>query len=754
MLLTALSLKRYACALCLCLCALCAAARGQQPAPNGQTDEVVRVSTTLFQTDVTVLDKQGRFVENLQREQFELRIDGKAQPITFFERVKAGAANEDAQLAAARGSARSTSNTSNTSNTTETEKVVPLDRGRVVLFYLDDLHLSNESVQRVRLLLRHFIDEELGQNDEAWIMAASGQIGFLQQLTGDKAVLRAAVERLQARPNMARDYDTPPMSEQQALGVERFNQDIIDFFVNAILADNPRLPREVATEYVHKRAQALLEQTAHITSNTLQTLNNLLITSRQIEGRKLLFFISDGFLIDDQTTSVTAGLRRITDTAARTGVVIYSIDARGLTSGAEDATTRSRIDLTNRLNREGSSEIVASQQPLRTLSSDTGGRALLNTNALSAVATTAMKETSLYYLLAWRPEDETQDNKFRRIDVSIVGRPDLVVRVRRGFMEQDEKSAPPRAEAGGARSTETKVSENKLTDEKTAAQAALLQAIQASLPLGGLPTSLFVGYADDPRMGSYVTASMELDSEALSFIPTNGKQMATIDLGGVIYNDQGKSVASFVNQLQVNPPANMEAAHRRGIFYHYQVKLKPGLYQVRVAARDSKSGRTGSAMQWIEIPDFSSRRLMLSSVLIGERTPASSVSVKLDEANKNEINKNETGADNVFFSVSRRFTRNSRLRFLTNIYNAARSADGSQTPDVALQIQILRDNQPVLTTALSKVETRGVQDLARLPYAAEIPLESMPAGRYLLQVVVIDRIAKTSATQHIAFEIA
>jgi hypothetical protein len=248
---------------------------------------------------------------------------------------------------------------------------------------------------------------------------------------------------------------------------------------------------------------------------------------------------------------------------------------------------------------------------------------------------------------------------------------------------------------------------------------------------------------------------MELDSEALSFILANGKQMATIDLGGVIYNDQGKSVASFVNQLQVNPPANMEAAHRRGIFYHYQTKLKPGLYQVRVAARDSKSGRTGSAMQWIEIPDFSSRRLMLSSVLIGERPSASSVSVeKTDEANKSETNKNETGADNVFFSVSRRFTRNSRLRFLTNIYNAARSADGSQTPDVALQIQILRDNQPVLTTALSKVETRGVQDLARLPYAAEIPLESMPAGRYLLQVVVIDRIAKTSATQHIAFEIA
>jgi hypothetical protein len=366
------------------------------------------------------------------------------------------------------------------------------------------------------------------------------------------------------------------------------------------------------------------------------------------------------------------------------------------------------------------------------------------------VATAALKETSFYYLLAWRPEEDAQDNKFRRIDVSIVGRPDLVVRVRRGFIEQIEKTALPRADAV-ARLPENKAIENRSTEDKAPTQTALLQAIQASLPLDGLPTSLFVGYADDPKIGSYVTASMEMDGEALSFIPTDGKLLATVDLGGVIYNDQGKRVASFLNQMRVN-----ESARRHGIVYNYQAKLKPGLYQVRVAARDSKSGRTGSAMQWIEIPDLSSRRLILSSVVIGERTPASvAASVeKQDEANKNKTDKNEAGAENVFFSVSRRFTRNSRLRFLTTIYNAARGTDGSQTPDVALQIQILRDNQPVLTTALSKVETKGVQDLSHLPYAAEIPLEAMPAGRYLLQVVVIDRIAKTSATQHITFEIA
>jgi hypothetical protein len=30
--------------------------------------------------------------------------------------------------------------------------------------------------------------------------------------------------------------------------------------------------------------------------------------------------------------------------------------------------------------------------------------------------------------------------------------------------------------------------------------------------------------------------------------------------------------------------------------------LPPGLYQVRFAVRDRQTGRTGSAMTWIEIP--------------------------------------------------------------------------------------------------------------------------------------------------------
>src|SRR5262245_44232131 len=67
-----------------------------------QSDDVVRVKTELVQTDVTVVDKRGRFVSGLTSNDLELRVDSKVQPLSFFEEVTAGSVDEEKQLAAAR----------------------------------------------------------------------------------------------------------------------------------------------------------------------------------------------------------------------------------------------------------------------------------------------------------------------------------------------------------------------------------------------------------------------------------------------------------------------------------------------------------------------------------------------------------------------------------------------------------------------------------------------------------------------------
>jgi hypothetical protein len=71
------------------------------------------------------------------------------------------------------------------------------------------------------------------------------------------------------------------------------------------------------------------------------------------------------------------------------------------------------------------------------MASDSGGRAFFNNNSLSVAVTTALKETSTYYLLAWRPDNDEQRNaKFRRLEVSVAGRPDLIVRFRAALANQ------------------------------------------------------------------------------------------------------------------------------------------------------------------------------------------------------------------------------------------------------------------------------------------------------------------------------
>src|SRR5215217_2390173 len=111
--------------LCLTVLLLASIAHAQQG------PEVIRTKTELVQTAITVLDKKGHFVEGLQRDQFQLVVDGKPRPVTFFERVAAGSPHE-LELA-------TLGNANNTANTPTAAPRVP---GRTIVFFLDDLHLS------------------------------------------------------------------------------------------------------------------------------------------------------------------------------------------------------------------------------------------------------------------------------------------------------------------------------------------------------------------------------------------------------------------------------------------------------------------------------------------------------------------------------------------------------------------------------------------------------------------------------------
>jgi VWFA-related protein len=720
-----------------------------------QGADVVRVNTALVQTDVMVFDKQGAFVDGLKRDQFVLKINGKPRDVSFFERIVAGSRNEEAQIAAARGGSNAAAGTGG---------AIPLDRGRTVFFFIDDFHLAPGSNKQTRMMLERFVDRQMGQNDEAAITSASGQIGFLQQLTDDRRVLKAAIGRLTSRPYSTGDSQRPAMTEYQAQLIEAQNDDVLTYFVDELIRLE-NLPRNMAASIIQGRAAQIGQQAAYLTNGTLNSLKTVVKNATGLPGRKLVFLISDGFLLDNKNSEPNDRLRQITSAAAAAGVIIYSIDARGLTSGLPDASREMPFDPSGRLVRGTAGELIASQDGLNALAADTGGRAFLNSNDLSLGVARALKETSAYYLLAWRPEDADQNNqRSRRVEVSVNGRPDLVIRFHHGFGD----SSP----AGTA-------SQNRKEGEAGSRPAGelMIEALRAIYPKSDLPVSISLNFLDIDKVGQTLTTSVKISTTSLTLEAQADQQIANMDVGGGVYDDQGKSVSTFNKHLTIRTKSNTpNAPPPDSVFYSHFTTLKPGLYQVRVAAVDAKHGRAGSAVRWIEIPDISAKTLTLSSLIVGERK--TETEIESSSADASDTGKSPDPLRQVYLNIDHHFASSSHLRFLTFVYNASGSSavatptpvipgtpqllnnvPASSTipfdagPDLAVQIQLFRDDEPVITMPLHKIQIDAHSDPRRLPYAAELDLEGLRPGRYVLLVTVIDRVAKASASQKFGFQV-
>lgn len=566
-----------------------------KPSPIQEQEDVIRVNTELVQTDVMVFDKKSRFVDGLKAEQFALKVDNKPQTISFFERVTSGKANEEKNTPGTAGA-----NSSNTSTSTAAL------RDRTVIFFVDDLHLAPASLSRTRDALLAFIDHGMLERDQVAITSSSGQIGFLQQLTDDRIALRTAVARLNYKANPKLDMDNPPMSEYIALKIREGDEQAMQYYVQEMQKQNCwksggsvtcTMSPQAMRATIRERAQQMVTTSAPATDNTLIMLENLMRMAAQLPGRKLVFMISDGFYLSDRKTGSIDRIRRITSAAGRAGVVINTMDARGIISELNDVTNSRPMDAEGLTAGAMIGEVAASQDGLNALAGDTGGRAFRNTNApMAEFVEKVLDETANYYLLAWRPDTEEQKRgKFNHIEASIVGRPDLTVRLRSTYF----KTAPLPILSLKKKSDK---------DPEKAREDDMRLVIDAPVSQHEIPTSLDLTLSQMPEVGTQVTATVQISRDELMFDLSDGKRSSDLDVGGIFYNDKGKPLNSFVARLRIFPvPENASAGRRSQAVYAFHAWLSPGLYQVRVGVRDIKSGRIGSAMQWIEIPKVSIR---------------------------------------------------------------------------------------------------------------------------------------------------
>lgn len=238
---------------------------------------------------------------------------------------------------------------------------------------------------------------------------------------------------------------------------------------------------------------------------------------------------------------------------------------------------------------------------------------------------------------------------------------------------------------------------------------------------------LSLGYLDKEQEGLVLAASAQIERSALTSAEAQRNQDGELHVLGTVIDDSGNILSSL--KQKVNIPASQAANAETMVVTLQFPKLAPGLRQVRIAAQDSQSGRIGSTTQWIEIPNLSQAGLTLSSIFLSEAIATGSskdASIKPDA----------------------RFTKRSRLRFQTYVYNVATSDSGS---NVVMQVELRHNGQMMMQTPASPVPTDGVKDLTRIPVVGEFPLENFPIGQYELKIVVTDQATKKSTSQRVTF---
>lgn len=715
-----MSIRRIELATCLAIVVTAVASAGyaQQTAPTAPQDstEIIRIKTELVQAEVMVLDRQGRFVEGMPADQFQVIVNGERRPLSFFEEVVAGSSRESAQIAAARRSTKDQPD----------HQTPSLGRGRLIFFFLDDIHLSPASAARARTALQKFVDDGMNPNDQVAIVSTSGQIGFLQQLSDQPAVLRAAIARLASKPSG--DVYTGKTQISAYLASQVFDYGNRELF--AALLESTKVEQQMgpgsrhgdhglaasytAVPHLRNRLRQINDEARMTTEITLAALESLIDSSSELPGRKTVFFLSDGFTVNERKAGALQLLQRITRKAAASGVVVYTMDARGTTfnlGSSVDASSNDYWDASSRRAGLARGEIIATREPLNLIARQTGGRAIFDSNSIDDAIRQTVSETSKYYLIAWRPQSALELGGKSQARISISNRADLTVRWRSNYSAPDERATA---------SNTKNLSQND--DLRT--------TVEAAYPKKLLPLSLSAGYVSSSN-GELIKISMQIERQFLDL--NRPEQPETqVDVLGLVIDDRGE--ASSFKQLvtaKTKPHSGVQA-----VTWHQQLPMTPGLYQIRVAVRERSSGLMGSARQWIEIPETASR-LALSSLFVGERK----------QSDESETTK-PSGPTPITLDVDRRFIRSSILRFQTYVYNAA--VAGGQA-EVWIQASVLSNRRQVLSSAPAKVPSNG--DARQLAYWSEIPLQSLSPGQYVLSVSATDRVAKTSTTQQIKFSV-
>jgi VWFA-related protein len=561
-------------------------------------DEVVRVKSILVELSAVVTDRGGAPVAGLRREDFEVFENDRPREISFFSVEGAGGASPGAGGAGVAPPA--------TAAAAPTGSPGAAAAGRAVVLFVDTLHLTPGGLAHAKKALRRFLDEQMTERDVAAVVSTSGGGGLLGQFTRDRQLLRLAVERLHPQFAQTPSFFTPHLAAQvvregnyegeaTALAAKIVRaEDGINAFLPA-QGMPPDYPQKV---YARQKATAILAETVQRRRAALATLRAVADQLARLPGQRLVAYFSEGFsLADARGETDTADVERAVSRAARSGVVIHALDARGLApnpvfdvSAGDVSSGHAVTQLAGQL----AGSVTESQNGMNALAQDTGGEAFFNSNDLGKALGLALDAGRVYYRIAYQsPGDE--GGKFRRITLRLKNRPEYKVKTQRGY----------KLEAAREQAAETP-------------QQKFVSALLSPLPSTAIPVvataQFFVGAADEAQ----VSFRALIEAGGLDFRERPDKRLA-LDLETVtaVYDLSGKLVKSFPETVRSNlAPARAELLRRQGLESVKRLGLKPGLYQIRFGVRELSTERVGTSSVVVEVPDLGAGKLTLSSIFL------------------------------------------------------------------------------------------------------------------------------------------
>ena len=650
--------------------------QAQQPAQQTPVDQppvTFRVEVNYVEVDALVTDADGKPITNLTKDDFELFEDGKKQDVATFALVNIPIERAERPLFAS-GPVQPDVQTNDHIE------------GRIYLLVLDDLHTDVTRSPRVKAAATRFIENNFGTNDLAAVVF-TGRSGDGQDFTNNPRLLVNAINKFSGRKLRSATLTriegarVDPATQQLAPG------DDIDQMDRAFrarqMANNVRKLAEFMAG-VHGRRKSMLLIGEGVDYDIYEAVGQLGSTASSV-------------LLDTHDAIAAA---------TRGNVTIYTIDPRGLMNAEGDlievAGTVGDAD-----SRSIANEMRLSQDSLRVLADSTGGFAAVNRNDLNGAFDRIVSENSSYYMLGFYSTNDRRNGRYRKLEVR-VKRPGLRVRNRTGYYEARGR-APSQPNA---------------SNSPTALPVAVTEALGSPLPMAGVPMKVFAAPYKGQAPNAAVALVFEIDIRNFDFVQNGGTFNEQVDVAFTSVNTQGKV---FPGERQTATltlkPDTYERAKARGLRVLSQANLPPGRYQIRVAA-GSKSGKAGSVVYDLEVPDFSKEAFTMSGVSLTAASAGQSPTIKP----KDPLGDFLPGPP----TATREFEKGDLLVLFAEFYENAR---GSAAHMLDFKAELRAEGGRVVqqvSDERSSTELQGSN--GGYGFQARLPLESVESGLYVIHV--------------------